>query len=74
MALGGSGLYETIAPPEAILGTTIDIGDPYSECEYFVDRRRLKEVRVIAKFSHLDIEQAAVVMAAIDEGQPSSGA
>lgn len=63
---GGSAVYEVLAPPEAIVGTSCDVGDPYQEREYFVDRRRLGPVQVLREFSHLELEEAEHVLKRLD--------
>jgi hypothetical protein len=53
MSDGGSVVLETVAPPEAIIGSTASVGDYYGEAEYFVDRRRLGRVHVIRRYPQL---------------------
>jgi hypothetical protein len=48
---GGTVVLECLAKPAAILGTTLSIGDPFGEREYFVDRRQLVHVTVKARFA-----------------------
>jgi hypothetical protein len=48
----GSVLFETLAPPEAVLHVREHIEEYYAEREYIVDPYRLTRVRVIARYEH----------------------
>lgn len=54
---GGSVLLETRAPPEAVICAPAMFDDRYAEREYIVDRRRLSAVKVVQRFSQLDLKE-----------------
>lgn len=65
---GGSVLLETLAPAEAIICAPALLDDRYAEKEYIVDRRRLKVVKVIDRFSQLSHDQFRSTRAKSDVG------
>jgi hypothetical protein len=50
---GGSVLLEAQVFPDAIICAPVEIDDRYGEQEYVVDRRRLRSVKVIERFSQM---------------------
>ncbi|CAO4151928.1 hypothetical protein [Methylorubrum extorquens] len=50
---GGSVLLQANAPPQAILFAYQPDDDPYGEAEVMVDRRHLRDVRVIRRFEQI---------------------
>ena len=56
---GGSVLLEADAPPDAIVCTIAAEQDEYGEDEILVDRRRLKGVRVIARYDQRPVRALA---------------
>jgi hypothetical protein len=54
---GGSVLLRAEAPPESIVLAVNPDDDPYGESEVIVDRRRLRGVEVVARFSQLTTEE-----------------
>lgn len=56
---GGSVLVKAFAPPEAIIYAPALEGNIYGEDEYIVDRRRLRDARVIERFLHYVPKESA---------------
>jgi hypothetical protein len=54
---GGSVLLEAFAPREAIVCAPGLLDDRYGEQEYVVDRRLLKAITVIERFSQMTINE-----------------
>ncbi len=54
---GGTVLLKTVAPADAIISAPCLVADRYEEGEFIVDRRRLKKVLVLERFSQVN-EQA----------------
>lgn len=52
-SVGGSVLLETLAPAVAIICAPAALDNRYGEDEYLVDRRRLRTVRVLERYSQL---------------------
>lgn len=69
---GGSVLLEVDAPATAIIGTTMSIGDRYHEREYFVDRRLLRNVRILKRFPQL-VDSSHTVSLTEDEARKLLG-
>ena len=55
---GGAVLLETFARPEAIICAPLMHDDRYSEQEYLVDRRRLRAVMVLERYSRPPLVRA----------------
>ena len=55
---GGSVLLETYAPADVIICAPALLDDRYAEEEYIIDRRRLRAVRVIERFSQRDFPES----------------
>ncbi|UPJ48499.1 hypothetical protein IVB30_36515 [Bradyrhizobium sp. 200] len=55
--IGGSVLLEATAPPEAIICEVLEADDTYLEKELIVDRRRLRGVKVVARFNQLSHDE-----------------
>jgi hypothetical protein len=53
----GSVLLATLAPPDAIICRVSRTEDRYGEAEYLVDRRRLHQVTVVAKYAHVPFRE-----------------
>ena len=59
MCSDGAELLEATAPPEAAIYKVLRSSDVSNEREYWLDRRRLGEVRVLARFAHNPVAGAA---------------
>jgi hypothetical protein len=54
---GGSVLLEASAPPDAVICEVCEADDDYCEKEIIIDRRRLRSVKVLERFSQLGIDE-----------------
>jgi hypothetical protein len=54
---GGSVLLEATAPPEAIICAVSEADDSYGEEEVIVDRRKLRDVKVLERFAQLSCDE-----------------
>jgi hypothetical protein len=67
--LGGSVLLEATAPADAIICEVSNADDSYGEHEIIVDRRRLRTVKVIKRFTQIPCDQFQTEQPIIDHHQ-----
>jgi hypothetical protein len=67
---GGSVLLQVDAPAAAIICAPHVLDDSYGETEYVVDRRRLRDVRVLRRYPSISFEEWEALQAEVRIGVP----